>query len=594
MMEQDLDGIGLSADALAALREFALERGITVEDDDESFDIRKEVQTALEEEKGPNEDKFTYSFGDDISIQLNGLRRDIGQTLNSTGLTLWRAGDFLSDFMFKHPHLFAGKRALEDGDDESMVLLEENCKLNGLDTDVCCQKLLWGEDLTPETQGTYDVLIGADIIYEKDYVGPLFATASHFLARSSDANIFYLAYTKRNVSIDYVLANDCPSCDFRLAKIPPQTHPIGSQRDVYVFSPDYPRYGRRVITKVVVRLMFNRCVACAVGTTRGPAYDPALVDRRFFNWTDTTPIAQIPQVQSTYGYIEGVYPIMNDHRVAMGESTCAAKFVSKPVSGGGRARLDIVELGRLALERTTCARDAIALMGGMAETYGYYGSFWETPSAFENAGEALTITDPTEAWMLHMLPDDTGASAIWVAQRVHDNHVAAVANRFVIREINFTDTDHFMASANVLDIAKRHGFWDGVAPFDFTDAYAGPPDMTLSSSLRVGRVLSLANKNVNVDTFADTTPFFSAKADTLLTVQDVMRFQRDHYEGTKFDLTKGPASGPYGDPNRYEIADADVGTGHFERAIGIYEATYTFVSVLDATNRYNDHIWYEP
>ncbi|KAF0748456.1 hypothetical protein AaE_007343 [Aphanomyces astaci] len=228
MMEQDLDGIGLSADALAALREFALERGITVEDDDESFDIRKEVQTALEEEKGPNEDKFTYSFGDDISIQLNGLRRDVGQTLNSTGLTLWRAGDFLSDFMFKHPHLFAGKRALElgsglglcgilawhlgaqvlitDGDDESMVLLEENCKLNGLDTDVCCQKLLWGEDLTPETQGTYDVLIGADIIYEKDYVGPLFATASHFLARSSDANIFYLAYTKRNVSIDYVLA----------------------------------------------------------------------------------------------------------------------------------------------------------------------------------------------------------------------------------------------------------------------------------------------------------------------------------------------------------------------------------------------------
>ncbi|RQM29126.1 hypothetical protein B5M09_002281 [Aphanomyces astaci] len=346
-------------------------------------------------------------------------------------------------------------------------------------------------------------------------------------------------------------SNDCPSCDFRLAKIPPQTHPIGSQRDVYVFSPDYPRYGRRVITKVVVRLMFNRFVACAVGTTRGPAYDPALVDRRFFNWTDTTPIAQIPQVPSTYGYIEGVYPIMNDHRVAMGESTCAAKFVSKPVSGGGRARLDIVELGRLALERTTCARDAIALMGGMAETYGYYGSFWETPSAFENAGEALTITDPTEAWMLHMLPDDTGESAIWVAQRVHDNHVAAVANRFVIREINFTDTDHFMASANVLDIAKRHGFWDGVAPFDFTDAYAGPPDVTLSSSLRVGRVLSLANKNVNVDTFADTTPFFSAKVDTLLTVQDVMGFQRDHYEGTKFDLTKGPASGPYGDPNRY-------------------------------------------
>ncbi|KAH9109385.1 hypothetical protein LEN26_004177 [Aphanomyces euteiches] len=230
MMEQDLDGIGLSADALAALREFALERGINVGDDsdDESFDIRKQVQTALEEAKGPNEDTFTYKFGDDIAIHLNGLRRDIGQTLNSTGLTLWRAGDFLSDFMFRERELFADKRVLElgsglglcgilahhlgakvlitDGDKESMVLLVENCKLNGLDTNKCCQELLWGENLTPETQGTFDVLIGADIIYEKEYVQPLFVTASHFLARSSPANVFYLAYTKRNVSIDYVLS----------------------------------------------------------------------------------------------------------------------------------------------------------------------------------------------------------------------------------------------------------------------------------------------------------------------------------------------------------------------------------------------------
>jgi hypothetical protein len=87
-----------------------------------------------------------------------------------------------------------------------MKLLEENCKLNGLDTDSSCKKLLWGEELTPDTQGSYNVVIGADIIYEKEYVAPLFATASHFLGRSSSRNIFYLAYTKRNVSIDYVLA----------------------------------------------------------------------------------------------------------------------------------------------------------------------------------------------------------------------------------------------------------------------------------------------------------------------------------------------------------------------------------------------------
>ncbi|RHY32115.1 hypothetical protein DYB32_002856 [Aphanomyces invadans] len=422
-MEQDLDGIGLSADALAALREFALERGITVDDDDDSFDIRKEVQSALEEEKGPNEDKFSYKFGADIAIHLNGLR-------------------------------------------------------------------------------TFDVLIGADIIYEKDYVGPLFATASHFLARSSDANIFYLAYTKRNVSIDYVLT---------------------------------------------------------FGPSRGPSYDPSSVDRRFFNWTNTPSIAQIPQVPATYGYLEGVYPIMNDHHVALGESTCAAKFVSKPVSGGGLARLDIVELGRVALERTATARAAVMLMGELAETFGYYGSFWDTAAAFENSGEALTVTDPNEAWMVHILPDDTGASAIWVAQRIPDDHITAVANRFVIRRVDFSDTDNFMWSANMLGIAKHHGFWDGTTAFDFTSAYAGPPDITLSSTLRVGRVLSLANRHVDFNAFSDPTGTsvpFSVAVDNVLTAQDIIRVQRDHYEGTNADLTKGPAAGPYGDPNRYGAPSA--------------------------------------
>jgi hypothetical protein len=48
------------------------------------------------------------------------------------------------------------------------------------------------------------------------------------------------------------------------------------------------------------------------------------------------------------------------------------------------------------------------------------------------AGEALTVIDKTEAWMFHVLGDDTGASAVWVAQRVPDDHVSGVYCVFVV------------------------------------------------------------------------------------------------------------------------------------------------------------------
>ena len=39
-------------------------------------------------------------------------------------------------------------------------------------------------------------------------------------------------------------------------------------------------------------------------------------------------------------------------------------------------------------------------------------------------GEALTVVDKNEAWVFHVMGDDTGASAIWVAQRVPPGHVS--------------------------------------------------------------------------------------------------------------------------------------------------------------------------
>jgi Peptidase family C69 len=51
--------------------------------------------------------------------------------------------------------------------------------------------------------------------------------------------------------------------------------------------------------------------------------------------------------------------------------------------------------------------------------------------------------------MFHLLADDTGASAVWAAQRVPDDHITAVANQFVIGEIDLGDPTNFMASGRV-------------------------------------------------------------------------------------------------------------------------------------------------
>ena len=91
-------------------------------------------------------------------------------------------------------------------------------------------------------------------------------------------------------------------------------------------------------------------------------------------------------------------------------------------------------LTELALERCDTARCAIQLMGDLAVQYGFYGPEWmvHDENAEDESGEALTVSDKNEAWMFHIMPDDTGTSSIWVAQRVPDDHITVVANQFVI------------------------------------------------------------------------------------------------------------------------------------------------------------------
>ena len=271
----------------------------------------------------------------------------------------------------------------------------------------------------------------------------------------------------------------------------------------------------------------------------------------------------IPQVKHTYGYHTEGYAAMNEWQVGLAESTCSAVY-----GDGPHALLSIVDLGQIALERATTAREAVQIMGNLSVEYGFKSS-----SSFEGSGESLFVSDPQEVYIFQILPDSTSNSSIWAAQRVPDKHVAVVANFFTIRHINTASHD-YLFSPNIFSEAKLLG-WDGNTPLDFTWYFASAETKKFYSGRRMwAAYLLMASKQNYSDEYgslqydtpypATTTPDnFDVCINTLTTI---MRYQ---YEGTKHDLTVGIAAGPFGTPSRWATGGVNV-TGFFERAIGMW------------------------
>lgn len=80
------------------------------------------------------------------------------------------------------------------------------------------------------------------------------------------------------------------------------------------------------------------------------------------------------QVPHTFAYFEETYGVINEKQVGIAESTCSGIFGAKPATQGGYALMSVDTLSQLAMERATTAREAVQLMGAMAEKYGFYGA----------------------------------------------------------------------------------------------------------------------------------------------------------------------------------------------------------------------------
>ncbi len=279
-------------------------------------------------------------------------------------------------------------------------------------------------------------------------------------------------------------------------------------------------------------------------------------------------LGEIPQVEVTYTYFHIAYPFMNENQVMMGEHT----FGGRRELRNGNGLFYIEELQALGLQRARTAREAIQIMGALAEKYGYI-----------DGGECLTVVDANEGWVFEIVgpgvlwtPDSGKPGAVWVAQRVPDDHVYVGANRSRIGEIDLSQPDWYMASSNIYTVAQEMGWWspDSGVPFRFCDVYA--PKEGFYNSRREWRVFDILAPSRGFDPYARWYPF-SVKPDKKVSVADLMAIKRDHYEGTEFDLTKGLAAGPYGTPDRWPTPNA-AGGANWERAISMFRCSYSFVS----------------
>ena len=286
-------------------------------------------------------------------------------------------------------------------------------------------------------------------------------------------------------------------------------------------------------------------------------------------------VGEIPQAEKTYTYFHIGYPFMNDQQLMMAEFT----WSGRDELGSPEGIFYIENLQDLGLARAATAREAIAVMGALAEKHGY-----------ADGGETLVIGDPKELWVFEVCgpglwnKESGRPGAHWAARRVPDDQVFVGANRARIGEIDFDDKENFMYSTDITKLPEQMGWWKEGEPFHFANVFNPEPyGYPYYQARREWRAFSLVAPSQNFEVLDEYEHYpFSVVPDKKLKIQDIMNIYSDHLEGTDYDLTQGPAAGPFGSPTRWSTPVAVRPEGKkgldWERPIAMFRCSYSFVS----------------
>ena len=309
----------------------------------------------------------------------------------------------------------------------------------------------------------------------------------------------------------------------------------------------------------------------------------AMVD--VIEWDTKKLLGTIKQVSHTYSVVGN----MNEHQVSIGETTYGGR---PELSNFHSGIVDYGSLMWLALQRAKTAREAIKVIAGLFDEYGYYSS-----------GESFSISDKNEVWIMELIGKGEGQKgALWVALLVPDGYVCAHANQarittFDFQEKNdwFNESQTVFHAPDVVSFARAKGWYSGKdKDFSFSDVYA-PVDFggARFCEMRVWSFFKDVNSKMGKyadyasgvikhgkNEFAKNRMPLWIKPDNKVSAQDLMKYMRDHLEGTDWDMSKDIGAGPWELPYRWRPLTWEVDSVFYcnERATATQQTGFSFVS----------------
>ena len=294
--------------------------------------------------------------------------------------------------------------------------------------------------------------------------------------------------------------------------------------------------------------------------------------------TGVVTLGYIPEAAHTFAYLNTCYPSLNEKNVGIGETTFGGPDTLRSDAG----LFMVEELQRVALQRCSSARQAVKLMGSLAEQYGY-----------ADGGECLTVADEREVWQFEITGPGKGkVGAVWVAKRVPDDHVAVSANVPRIGLLERGDSANFLCSSNVEQVAIEFGLWDAESEeeFKFWEVYNCDYAHGQNHREREWWILSMLAPSLELTYDAVELPF-SVKPEVEVDARKVMELLRSTYEGTEYSMVKNltldgkvsPVANPWmSTALRNLLNELAPGSVEFARNVSVAWCAYSTVIDINA------------